>query len=291
MTQDTDIGAAGGAMPEADAFTQEFEAARAAQSDPIGTAEAERAEPADGRGERPPLSPEEIQKRWTDSKIALRQERRARQAQAQRAAALETELSSLRQQMQGGPPDPREDPQAALEYLHARVAEGDAAHETFHARQHEAAQVHRLAQQFTDYEAEFRETVPDYDEAARFLRDMRIGELTQLGLDEAAAMQVFTGEVLASMQDVVSQGINPARYAYVLALQSGFADGGGGASRGGGRLDTIARGQAAAKTLSGPGGRSTGELTYESVANLKGDAFDAAFKRLTAQERERERRG
>jgi hypothetical protein len=90
---------------------------------------------------------------------------------------------------------------------------------------------------------------------------------------------------VSALHDMQAKGMNPAEVAYGLAHQRGFRGGGGGSA-----LDAIARGQAAAKTLSGAGGRGGGELTYESVAPLKGEAFDAAFKKLTAQERERERR-
>jgi hypothetical protein len=271
MTHDPAIGAAGGAMPEGDGFAQEYEAARAAQSDPIGSPaeEAERAL-AD---ERPPPNGD-LQHRWDESKAALREVRRGGQAQSQRTAALEVELSSLRGSQQNGPPDPRHDPQAALEYLHARVTEGDAVHQAFQVRQREESEVGRMTSALQDCEAEFRETVPDYDAAAGFYRAARIGELMQMGFDQAAAIRTYNQEVLETVQAVQARGLNPARYAYFLARQRGY----------GGR--SALAGSAPRRDAGRPG-----DLTYEGVASLSGETFDAAFKKLAVQERDRERRG
>jgi hypothetical protein len=265
MTHDVEIGGGDDARLD-DSFAQEYATARATQSEPIGSAleEAERA------SERAPLLAEEVQKRWGDSQAALREERRARQSESRRAAALEAELQSFRVRAPG-PPDPRQHPQAALEYLHERMAEGDAAQQASNAQQREDFEVQALTRDFQHAEAEYREVTPDYDDAVQFLRDTRIGGLVNTGYDETAATRIFQQEVMEVLREVRAQGVDPARFAYVLAQHYGYDAGS--------RLPSAQRER-----------RSGGELTYESVSALSGEAFDTAFKRLTVQERERERR-
>jgi hypothetical protein len=239
-----------------------------------------------------------VEKRWRDTKAALGEERRMRRAAERQAAeaqgAFEAQMRALAERTGQGAPDVRADPAGTLEWVQQRILQADAweaeRREGVAAERRQAAETSDLTREFQEAEAEFREVAPDYDDAARYLREARLAELAQLGLDRSRALQVFRREVLSSAKDLEGTGISPARYAYVMALQQGYVGPGSVPPPSGGGLESIARGQAAAKSLGGFGGRGGGELTHEYVASLSGEAFDAAFKRLTAQERERERR-
>ena len=304
MADEPVTGTDAGAEPT---FEQEFEAAREEQTgaEPSQAAEAgeEPAKATDGGDPaepeaRAPLPPEEIEKRWKDSKAALKAERAERQRSAEKAAALEAELATLRagrgadqqQTAADEPPDHEDDPIGAIEWMKARIAANDAkeaeAQAAQEARQRESQEVQSLTKEFSDHEAEFREETPDYDDAVKYLRENRVKELILFGYPENEAINLFAQEVFATLRDTKQRGLNPAQVAYGLAKQRGYAGKVAGATM----LDTIAKGQSAAKTLSGGGGKGNGELTVEAVGNLKGAAFDTAFAKLMSQERERERR-
>jgi hypothetical protein len=253
-----------------DDFVREYEAARAAQSGDIDDPPpAETAAP-----EREPLPPEEVEKRWRDTQAALRSERHARRtAERQAREAQEVYAEQLRA-LAGR--DPVAGPHGAEE----RLGQADMRLDELGRAETTAS----LTREFQDYEAEFREVRPDYDDAASFLREARVGELVRFGHDAVSARQIFEGEVVDALQELRARGLDPAQAAYAMAQHRGY-----GAASSGGPLGAIARGQAAAKTLTGSGGGSA-ELTVEAVSRLEGAAFDAAFKRLADQERARERR-
>lgn len=273
MTDIIEAGAEAGGEYEA---APEIEAQE--QQQPAATGEEAQSEP---QPEKPPLPYEEVEKRWKDTKAAVREERRARQS-------LERQIADLRAKVEqpaevyDPKPDPQAEPVAYIEWLDRQL---DAAnHKAAQAQQaqHQTAEQERATQEVVtavqEAEAEVADEHPDYYEAVAFLRGVRVKEYTALGYSQAEAEQQTDADAFTHAQQLIARNANPASAFYKLARERGF-------SKGPSKLETIARGQAAAKSLSAGGGRGNDSLDAGGVAELKGAAFDAAFEKLRQKAR------
>jgi hypothetical protein len=291
----------------AESFEQEFEAARLASEGPgdlradgaQGDEEGPEGEGAEGEkagAERPPLSTEEIQKRWNDQKAATRQERERRRQAEQRAQEVEARLAEIERRMvagepekaAGGRPDPEEDPVGYLQYVESLLATAEQQREKQaeqQAEQRERAQaVQAIVSRVEEFENDFRDTTPDYDAAVEHLYAAKKAEYTDTGYTDDEAHNLVMSEFLARAKRAFDAGKDPAEIVYTLAKRAGYAAQGGAA-----KLDAIERGQKAANPLAGAGGAQSGELNMEAISNLKGAAFDRAFEKLAERARRLER--
>ncbi len=222
-------------------------------------AEAEEAEVA----AREPLPREEVERRWRQTQGALRSSRAD-------LKAMRSELAELRAQAQASyapaaPPDPREDPLAAVEWMQGQFV---------------AAQQQQATAQFVSsvesQEAEVAASNPDYYPALEFLRTSRRQELLDYGANEHEVDRIVANEFVAGVAEARRQGLNPARVAFKLAQERGFARRG--------RLHSIEAGAAASRTLSAAGGRGghEGGSLEARIANLSGSALRDAWRRHKA---------
>jgi hypothetical protein len=243
-------------------------------------------QPAEQGGDvKPPLPPEELEKRWRNTKGAMQAERQARRAAEQRLADLERQLAESRQQAQPEwRPDPEADPVGYLKYLEQRLAADDEQRQAqaYERQQAETQQraVQTIVQQMNEHEADFRSEHPDYDDAVNHLRQSRLSELTAFGLSPDEANAALQQDFLNVVATALQRGRDPAQAAYDLARQRGF-------NKQPSKLEAIARGQAAASPLSAAPGKASAEPTVESVANLNGAAFASSFAKLRELARER----
>jgi myosin heavy subunit len=284
------------ALPEGGddaAYEAEVEAARLAdqQAEPEAPASAD--PPAETKEEpkaeeKPPLPPEELKKRAEQKAQALRQERQARRDAEKRAQELERQFNELKQRLTPQPqrPDPDTQPVEYLKFLdqHLTRAEQAQAQQAQQAQveAQQQAQVNDIVTRMAEAEDDFRETNPDYNDAINHLKQHRAQELMLTGLTEQEAQAALAQDFLYVVQNAISRGKDPAEVAYSMAKARGWGSN-QLQEKAQAKIETIARGQKAAQSLSAAGGRGNSELDVADVANLSGAAFDEAFEKLKAR--------
>ena len=138
----------------------------------------------------------------------------------------------------------------------------------------------------SDYEAEFKEDHPDYDERVQFVANHRMAFHAARGLSPEKAKLAVTREFLMDAAALLDAGRNPAETIYNLAEQVGYtpkqeSPAAQAQPNQNGKLDQRRAGQDAAKSLSGGGGRGpSGDGSLKAIAALDGEEFDKAFDRF-----------
>lgn len=291
------------APAEADTFDADFAAARAAEHDETpdddapAAAAATPAEPV----VKPPLDPETANKRLSDTQAALRAERAQSRAMKAELAALKAGAAPPAAAAEPvAPPDVNTDPIGAIKYLEEKVQvlSGDSpAQKAAKAEQSRRQEAFNLVRDtMADHENDFRGHTPDYDDAAAHFAESRKAELAETGLTGRDLDAALADDLTKVVARAIQTGKDPAEIVYKLAKGRGFgataavpatpASNTSAIDDAATRLQTVAKGQEQAKSL-GSGGTPPGAtaVTWGSVANLKGAAFDAAFDKLRAQER------
>lgn len=287
-----------------DGFDVEMDEARQAQ-------ERDDAGHDDGGGEddAPPEKPaiskdvEKLERVAADKSRMAHAERRQRQAAEARAEALEARLAALEGRGRGNDddidlsaiPDVETDPIGNIEALRKIALKlTQREQETQRQTQAQTAQQRQFQQintRMQEYEADFIETNPDYNDAAKHFREARILELQEQGYDGDELTKALTAELVGLVARSLQSGKDPAEVVYRLAKNRGFGASAGKTDlapldKANKKLETIDRGQKASRSLSGMSGKmGDGELSAESVTKLEGAAFDAAFAKLRATAR------
>jgi hypothetical protein len=217
-------------QPPAEAGTQ------AAAEPAAETAPAEgAADAAQDQEQRQPLTVEEYQRRHRDITEALRQERLRSRAGEQR---FEQAIAELRQRV-GLDADPEADPLAgvdvdkdpigAIEALLKHMA-GQQQLTVEQRREEQKRQASENARRdyedrATTYESEVVAEHPDYPDALQFVMDRLVAERVDLGYAKDVAEAEVDQLVYTTTQDLMRRGVNPARYAYGLAVKNGYKPG------------------------------------------------------------------
>lgn len=235
-----------------------------------------------------PLSPEEYERRLQAQGRDLREQR--------------SEIRTLREMIQMRPqlaaeikadqaePDMDQDPIAWMKYakgeLDAFKTERKQSDQSAKQQAEQQAGMAQIARRMDDYERDFREEHPDYNDAATHFRTVRTEELAESGVapsEMAAALQRDLVEVVAR---AIRANKDPAEVVYKLAKNRGF-----GVDASTKKLQTIERAANAGKSLSQASGRTgDGELTFEFVAGLRGKDLREGYQKLRAQAKAAERR-
>lgn len=231
------------------------------------------------------------------SLAALHEERGKRKELGTKLQATERELAELRGKFsiieklqQGG-----KEPEAPLtpegdifgyvkklgetnEQLQKRIDDGET------ARKEEIAR-NSLVTNYRSDAAAFTAKTPDYMDAYNHLLKSRAEELAALGHDDPATItQMLQNEEIAIANLAFAKGKSPAEIIYGLAKMRGYAKSDGGANDAAAKLDSIARGQQANKSLSNTGGNAgDGEMTAETLLKMPNDEFEAWCKKNPAK--------
>jgi hypothetical protein len=269
----------------------------------------QQAEPAEGEASPekaadalPPLSNVEYQKRHENVTKALREERDAKRAIRNELAELRAEFERTkttapqqfeRHQITGKVSEYqqvdwekwfKQNPQAAeqglaeFQGLAARLEQLDKAdqqqtQQTEQQRQVQAVQqvVNTLASQ----EEDFRSQRPDYDDACEFLKTDLAKEARSQGYFGDQTDQYVNSQLLIIGQRVHAAGQDMAEHGYNLAIEKGYkpktAD-----------IASLKAGEAAAKTLSNVGGKSSnaGGSFEETMSGLNGAAAASYWEKV-----------
>lgn len=258
---------------------------------------------------KPEAKPEvEVKKPGFVPHAALHEERLRRQA-------LEKELADLRagkatpEPEKAAPIDPETDPIGALKEIRE-----------FQQRQREEGERNIQLRAFDDrvraHEADFATATPDYGDAITHLREARASQIR----NAAAAMgqtimdgqlgQMLMDEARTTSNQALQNGKNPGEVFYTLAKHFGYAGPKSTAEQivpskvevasaevipalptkeASEKIARLTKGQQAANKVGGGEPPAATEITLESLANLEGAAFDAAFNKFTSGQKRAER--
>ena len=217
---------------------------------------------------------------------ALHEERRERQALAKQVqereqafTRLQTRLDTLEELRKPvvQPPSYEEDPLGAINH---KLEETTRNYETLqHAEQERAAhaaQGRQIAQLQSYAKAtadEYAKKVPDFYDAYNAMQSLKEAELRAMGWDDVDEIKQWVLEYEFGMiQKAVKDGANVAERLYNMAKVLGYtpkqmAD----AEK---KLDAIAAGQQASKSLGGAGGAApAAKLTLEALDKMSDDEF------------------
>ena len=232
-----------------------------------------------------PLSPEELAKRYDAARRDLREQRQEIRALREMITMKTADNPQAMREATKRAPKPSidEDPIAYMKWADGIIADIDAADEQKARAEQQAneqnGQIQQIARRMQEYEKDFRDDHPDYDQAAEHYRKMRAEELADEGVSGHEVGQALVSELVSVVARAIRAGKDPAQVVYSLAKKRGF--GVDGSSK---KLQTIERAQQAGKSLSQTGGRGgDGELTIEYVNTLKGKAFTDGVAKLKAQ--------
>jgi hypothetical protein len=135
---------------------------------------------------------------------------------------------------------------------------------------------------------------PDFGDAYQHLLRSRDQELAMIGhADPQRRAALIAAEERDLVAHALQRGTSPSEFMYALAKSRGYqgpppaAAGRNGKAPVTEQIETIARGQAAAKSLSNVGGSAGDAITPEALAGMSDDEFHALFNRLSkAKQRE-----
>lgn len=295
MSEAADTGADAGTED----FDAEFEAARQADSGDEGASAGDSGggEGDDGAGQQPdPAKVEEdkVTKRLRDTQRALKGERAERQKLTARLEALEKgggakdapmTPEALLAKLRDDDDDPIGDIQTVKALAKLLVGQTASEQQADSQTRERLQALQSVSNTMQEYEDDFRELNPDYNKAALHFMTARTEELKDTGLDGQALQTALQNDFAGIVSRSVAAGKDPAEIIYNMAKRRGFAST-ETFQKLADKLDTINKGQAQSKTLTG-GGSPSGALSAGKVAELKGAAFDSAFEKLKASQRRR----
>jgi hypothetical protein len=125
---------------------------------------------------------------------------------------------------------------------------------------------------------EYRQEVPDFDDAYQHIRMVRANELHAIGYNVAEIKQALRNDELGIINEAGKRGRNPAEIVYNMAKAAGYT-GKKPAQDAEQKIEQLQKGQQAAKTV-GNGAASSGWPTAEQIADMSEDDFAALETRL-----------
>lgn len=225
--------------------------------------------------------------------IAALQEERAKRQEAERQynerlATLQGRLDQMAQFFQ--PPQQQveqvdDDPFAAQQ---AKIAQIENELNARRAQEYHAQQHAQLGARFDAAAQAFSQTEPHFVDAVKHLVETRKAELQAMpGVRPEAIQQLVAQDMFNFLRACEQDGVNPAERAWQWSQARGFRKPEPKPNDAVQQMQTIERGQAAARTVGHAGGGPGGEITLESLADMPQAEFAAwlskngsAWKRL-----------
>lgn len=224
---------------------------------------------------------EQEARRAAEARLAQRDAEFARADERLRMLA-EAVLPQHQQQQQEAntPPDPDQDPFGYMKWQGDQIEQlkgflGENQRVTEQERQEQ-----QLVQVCHSDVTRFVQQQPDFNEARRFLAEGRDRELQAFGIsDPKERLAMMIGEERAIAARALNDRASPAQRLYELAKARGYAPK-SEKSAVVEQIETIQRGQGAAKTLSAAGGSPSEVLTAEALANMSEEEFAAVVAKM-----------
>lgn len=140
-----------------------------------------------------------------------------------------------------------------------------------------AQQDQRIADYLRGAAAEFAKAQPDFGAAYQHLWNDRMAELNEIGYDYATALAIVNADEKGLVAQAAASGKNPAERIYALARRRGYK---AAKVEDEDKIETLQKGEKAAKSLSGAGGAVEGKMTLERLADLEGDEYLREFEKM-----------
>lgn len=133
---------------------------------------------------------------------------------------------------------------------------------------------------------EFRQTVPDYQEAFKYLMEARVKEYQAMGIkDQNTIAQMFNQESLSLAAVAMQNKQNPGEVVYNLAKTRGYEKTDEKQDKAVEKqLDKLEKGQKASQTLSGGGVSPKGDLSLSEIDQMSDAEFDALWAEMGTSE-------
>jgi len=229
------------------------------------------------KAEDKPSPEENYKKAMQEERSRRKQEQSARRELEAKLKEMEERFNKMTQE-KAKIPEINESP---VENLDARIAQFEALEqkrkEQFERYQQEQAVAAENAQILSDYKenaAEFKESVPDFDDAYGYFVKSRIEEFKSLGYGDEEAVNAAYIEEMNIARHLISQGKNPAEVVYNMAKVRGWSKQSEKAEKPSNqdeKLKMLAKGTQNAKLSTGAS--KPGEITLEALAEMSDDEF------------------
>lgn len=140
--------------------------------------------------------------------------------------------------------------------------------------------------------ATFKQKTPDFMDAYAHLVNGRLAELKMYGYENAAEIKrIIEQEETQIVARALQGGSSPAEFIYNVAKSRGYVPKTAidvvQQNSAAEKVRQIEHGQKAAQTLSNVGGQAAPTLTFETLARMTDEEFDAATSGMTAKQIER----
>lgn len=218
---------------------------------------------------------EQLKEQATVPYAAMKGERTRRQkaeaALRQKEADFERlvgRLEAMEAQMKP-PVEEAPDPIRDLERLKKNEAERE-------AQERNRAAFQQMVGRYEAAAREFEQDNPDFVDAYKFMLQSRISELEAIGYPTDQARAVATNNEAEVVAMALNQGANPAERIYALAKARGYRK--VEKKDPGEKIETIAKGQKASRSLSSVAGSPSKPNSLEALLDMSDDEFDAATK-------------
>jgi hypothetical protein len=187
----------------------------------------------------------------------------------------QTFQSFLAERTKEAAPKYEEDPLGALKYendqLKKQVEEVNTGVKKTQDEWQRTQQYQSFAQHVQSQEASYKQQAQDYDQAIAYLKDVRLQDYADLGYTQEDATAALQNEILGLAQAAVQKGKNAADVAYKMAQRYGYK-----AKTSDSKLETLAKGQEASKSLAG--GKADVALTLDALSQLDDEQLNALIK-------------
>jgi hypothetical protein len=210
----------------------------------------------------------------------LRDELNRAKEEAKAAAERADKYSStfekfLAERTKEAAPKYEEDPLGALKYendqLKKQVEEVNTGVKKTQDEWQRTQQYQSFAQHVQSQEAAYKQQAQDYDQAIAYLKDVRLQDYADLGYAQEDATAALQNEILGLAQAAVQKGKNAADVAYKMAQRYGYK-----AKTSDSKLETLAKGQEASKSLAG--GKADAYVSLDALSQLDDEQLDALIK-------------
>ena len=191
---------------------------------------------------------------------------------------LEKLFQAINQEQPKAPPQYDNDPLGHLKYgAETAMSEVESLKKwkgDFETQQKQQAEFGKFVSVVQQEEKKFAVQHKDYWEAAEFVKQAQKEEFELLGVPEDQIDQALSQKLIGLTAAAMRSGKSPAEVTYKLAQKYGFK----GAAKSGPSLETLAKGQEAAKTV--PSGKEDLPVSLEALAQMSDEDFDRAWDKV-----------
>ncbi len=248
------------------------------QTPPEAPQEQPKPEAVEAKAEEPKAEPKPEPKEEKVVPLRALQEEREEAKRLRAEIASQRELIArgnqrLEQFIQANQPRPQL-PDDPVERIETRLNNIDQRVQNYGEAQNQKAQWEHFVNAVKSHENQFLRVNPDYYDALNHVRQSRLDEYQYFGMGPGEAQQRVAQEEMMIAQAALREGVNPAQRVYEAAIKRGYTK--KQAEKTVEKaLETVAKGQEAAKSLAATPGGSKSNIDIAALAKMDEDEFEA----------------